>query len=145
MRRARLLGSLLLGILSLHACVQTPTRLENPFKPVTLGELATNFPQYAHEHVAFSATIERTEETTQGTWIHLRDGEQRLLAYVPMSFGGTLRDALGEGQMQFEVEVGERKLTPLGTMALEMMPYQISKTHYFEQPMPIEPPSAAPR
>src|SRR5438874_7376237 len=93
LRRVPILGASLLGALTLHACVQTsPTRLENPFKPITLGELATNFPQYAHEHVAFSATIERTEETTQGTWIHLRDGEQRLLAYVPISFSGTLRE-----------------------------------------------------
>ena len=115
-----------------------PARLESPFKPITLGELATNFPSYAHERVAFAATIERAEETTGGTWLYLRDGEQRLVAYLPMSFAGSLREALGEGQMQFEVEVGERKLTSLGTMALEMMPHQISKTRYFEQPVPVE-------
>ena len=116
-----------------------PTQ-QNPFRPVTLAQLAANAPTYANERVAFSATIERAEETSQGTWLYLRDGEQRLLAYVPVSFGGSLRDALSEGQMQFEVQVGERKLTPLGNMALEIMPYQISKTHYFDQPIPVEPP-----
>ena len=96
---------------------------------------------FEHDGVApLEPTIERAEETSQGTWLYLRDGEQRLVAYLPMSFGGSLRDALGEGQMQFEVELGERKLTPLGAMALEMMPHQISKTHYFDQPIPIEPP-----
>jgi len=119
---------------------QPPTALQNPFQPTTLAELSSNSPRYAHELVAFSATIERAEETTQGTWLHLRDGEQRLIVYVPISFGGTLRDTLGEGQMRFEVEVGERKLTPLGTMALEMVPHQISKTHYFDQPVEIAPP-----
>jgi hypothetical protein len=128
-------------MLAVSACVLNPPgRLESPFKPVTLGELAMNYPSYAHERVAFSATIERTEETTGGTWLYLRDGEQRLIAYLPMSFAGTLREALDEGQMQFEVEVGERKLTSLGTMALEMMPHQISKTRYFDQPVPVEPP-----
>ncbi|MGH7896626.1 MAG: hypothetical protein ACREQQ_01660, partial [Candidatus Binatia bacterium] len=87
--------------------------------------------------------VEHAEETTQGTWLHLRDGDQKLLAYVPISFGGSLREAFDEGQMQFEVEVGERKLTSLGSMALEMMPHQISKTRYFDQPVPIEPPPDA--
>jgi hypothetical protein len=120
-------------------CVPPPATMQSAFRPITLAQLASNSPLYAHERVAFSATIERVEETTGGTWLHLRDGEQQLFAYVPMSFGGTLREALGEGQMQFEVEVGERKLTSLGTMALEMMPHQISKTRYFDQPVPIEP------
>ena len=127
-------------MLAAAACALQTTGPGSPFQPLTLGELAGNSPRYAHERVAFSATIERAEETSQGTWLYLRDGEQRLVAYLPMSFGGSLRDALGEGQMQFEVELGERKLTPLGAMALEMMPHQISKTHYFDQPIPIEPP-----
>jgi len=130
-------AGLLAGIVFTIGCAEQTARVASPFQPITLGELAGNSPRYAHERVAFSATIERAEETTQGTWLYLRDGEQRLVGYVPMSFGGSLRDALGEGQMQFEVEVGERKLTPLGTTALEMMPYQISKTHYFDQPIPL--------
>jgi hypothetical protein len=130
-------AGLLAGIVCIIGCAEQTARVASPFQPITLGELAGNSPRYAHERVAFSATIERAEETTQGTWLYLRDGEQRLVGYVPMSFGGSLRDALGEGQMQFEVEVGERKLTPLGTTALEMMPYQISKTHYFDQPIPL--------
>ena len=124
-------------LVAVAGCAEQTSRAVNPFQPVTLAELSANFPRYVHERVAFSATIERAEETAQGTWLHLRDGEQRVVGYVPMSFGGSLRDALGEGQMLFEVEVGERKLTPLGTMALEMMPYQISKTHYFAQPIPL--------
>ena len=139
MKRIAALHALLAGILVV-GCAEQTTRLGSPFQPITLGELVGNSPRYAHERVAFSATIERAEETAQGTWLYLRDGEQRLVGYVPMSFGGSLRDALGEGQMQFEVEVGERKLTPLGVMALEMLPHQISKTRYFDQPIPIEPP-----
>jgi hypothetical protein len=138
-KRIGTLGAMLACILAAGACVQQTSRVGSPFQPITLGELVGNSPRYAHERVAFSATIERAEETSQGTWLYLRDGEQRLVGYLPMSFGGTLRDALGEGQMQFEVEVGERKLTPLGAMALEMMPHQISKTRYFDQPIPIEP------
>ena len=139
MKRIAVLHALLIGIFAV-GCAEQTSRLGSPFQPITLGELVSNSPRYVHERVTFSATIERAEETTQGTWLYLRDGEQRIVGYVPMSFGGSLRDALGEGQMQFEVEIGERKLTPLGTMALEMMPHQISKTHYFEQPIPIEPP-----
>jgi hypothetical protein len=134
---------LVLAGLALGCVPSGPSSLQNPFRPITLAKLVSDAPLYAHERVAFSATIERAEETSQGTWIYLRDGEQRLVAYVPISFGGSLRDALSEGQMQFEVEVGERKLTPLGSMALEMMPYQISKTHYFDQPIPVEPPPDA--
>ena len=137
MRPRGFFAGLLAGIVFIIGCAEQTARVTSPFQPITLGELAGNSPRYAHERVAFSATIERAEETTQGTWLYLRDGEQRLVGYVPMSFGGSLRDALGEGQMQFEVEVGERKLTPLGTTALEMMPYQISKTHYFDQPIPL--------
>ena len=143
MKRIWVLRALLAWIGVAGACVQQTTRVGSPFQPITLGELISNSPRYAHERVAFSATIERAEETSQGTWLYLRDGEQRLVGYLPMSFGGSLRDALGEGQMQFEVEVGERKLTPLGAMALEMMPHQISKTHYFDQPIPLEPPPEA--
>jgi hypothetical protein len=142
-KRIWVLRGLLAWIGVAGACVQQTTRVGSPFQPITLGELISNSPRYAHERVAFSATIERAEETSQGTWLYLRDGEQRLVGYLPMSFGGSLRDALGEGQMQFEVEVGERKLTPLGAMALEMMPHQISKTHYFDQPIPLEPPPEA--
>jgi hypothetical protein len=131
---------MLSALLVAAGCAEQTTRAANPFQPITLGELVANSARYAHERVGFSATIERAEETSQGTWLYLRDGEQRLVGYVPMSFGGSLREALGEGQMQFEIEVGERKLTPLGTMALEMMPYQISKTRYFDQPLPLPQP-----
>jgi hypothetical protein len=47
--------------------------------------------------------------------------------------------------MEFVAEIGERTLTPLGTTALQMIPYQISKTHYFEQPIHIDPPGETPR
>ena len=110
------------------------------FRPTTLAELVAEAPRFANEKVSFSATLETVEETPQGVWLHLRDGEQRLTAYSPMSFGGTLREAIGEGQMRFDVEIGERTLTPLGTTALQILPYQISKTRYFAEPVPIDPP-----
>src|ERR1700756_3292913 len=93
-------------LVAVVGCAEQTSRTVNPFQPVTLAELSANSPRYVHERVAFSATIERAEETAQGTWLYLRDGEQRLVGYVPMSFGGSLRDALGEGQMQFEIGVG---------------------------------------
>ena len=108
------------------------------FRPATLAQLVGEAPRFAHEKVSFHATVEKVEETPQGLWLHLRDGEQRLVVYSPVTFGGSLREAIGEGQMQFDVEVGERTLTPLGTSALQILPYQISKTRYFDQPVPIE-------
>jgi hypothetical protein len=130
------------------ACVQSrtpPVELQNPFLPVAFSEL--RHPESLNgKRVSFTATIERVEETTGGTWMHLASGGEKVVLYVPMAFGGTLRDSL-EGDMTFEVTVGEKKLTQLGVMALEVMPFQISNTHYFEHaitiPAPVEATPAA--
>jgi len=138
---------MMLALGALSCAPSTASVAFKPARPTTIAQLAAEAPRFAHERVTFPATIEKLEETPQGLWLHLRDGEDRILAYSPMTFGGTLREALGEGQMTFEVEIGERTLTPLGTTALSMLPYQISKTHYFAEPVPIDPPvpSGSPR
>ena len=47
-----ILGASLLGALTFHACVQTsPTRLENPFKPITLGELISSYVDHVEHHL----------------------------------------------------------------------------------------------
>jgi hypothetical protein len=136
----------MLGSLSCSPSTSAPPVTQ--FRPITLAQLAAEAPRFTHEKVSFPATVEQVEETPQGLWLHLKDGEQRLLVYSPMTFGGSLREALGQGQMDFDVEIGERTLTPLGTTALALMPYQIRKTHYFAKPQAIEPPptgSGSPR
>lgn len=133
----------LLPLVLLVACVPPrtpPVELRSPFRPIKLAELRTGSEGFVHQKVAFSATIDRVEETPGGTWLYLRDGEDRVVLYTAMSFGGSFRDSLGKERMQFEVEIGEKKLTPLGTYALEVLPYQISKTTYFEQAVPLDPP-----
>lgn len=112
---------------------------DTTFKPITLAELRAGPQRFSEQQVVFSATIERVEETPQGIWMHLADGDEKLVLYMKMSFGGAFREQVQNERMQFEVRVGETKLTPLGTLALEVLPYQISKTHYFDQPVELEP------
>jgi hypothetical protein len=112
--------------------------LAQPFKPVTLAELAANPRLHLGEQVVFQATIERVEETAQGIWMFLAEDGQKLAVYVPMSFGGAFREQVQNERMQFEVRVGETRLTSLGVAALEVLPFQISKTTYFEQPVPLD-------
>lgn len=134
----------LLAVLA-FACApggRPPVGLRTPFRPIKISELRTSSERLVHEKVSFSATIDRVEETPGGTWLYLQDGEDRVVLYTSMSFGGTFRDSLARERMQFEVEIGEKKLTPLGTYALEILPYQISKTTYFDQAVPLDPPPA---
>ena len=135
---------LLLLALATAACAPgrggPPQALETPFEPVTLAELRANPQKHAGRKVTFAATIVRVEETSSGIWLHLKKGEDAVVLYSPISFGGTLRESLGKDEMEFQVQVGEKKLTPLGTTALEVFPYQISQTRYFDQPVPIGPP-----
>jgi hypothetical protein len=107
---------------------------------VDLEELAKNAAEYRARRVSFAATVDRVEETSQGIWLHLSEGETRLPLYVRLSFGGAVKAMLGSGKMEFEVEVGERVLTPLGQTAIEITPYVISQTRYFDQPIPLETP-----
>ena len=110
-----------------------------------LAELARDAASYRGKRVAFSATVDRVEETTQGIWLHLSNGETKLPLYIRLTFGGAVRQMLGSGQMDFELEVGDRVLTPLGQTAVEVTPYLISQTRYFDQPVPLETPPAIPR
>lgn len=119
-----------------------PATLTTPFRPITLAELGSSPERYAEQKVAFSATIERIEETTQGVWLHLRSGDRRVVLYSPISFGGELRESLQPEEMRFEVQVGEKRLTPLGVLAIQVMPYQISKTRYFDRPIDVGAPRA---
>jgi hypothetical protein len=112
---------------------------------VDLEELVKNSADYRAQRVSFSATVDRVEETPQGIWLHLSEGETKLPLYVRLSFGGAVKAMLGSGKMEFEVEVGERVLTPLGQTALEITPYLISQTRYFDQPIPLETPVDGPR
>ena len=112
---------------------------------IMLADLGNDAAEYRGRRVAFSASVERLEETPQGIWLHLSDGETKVPLYVRLSFGGALKAMLGTGKMDFEVEVGERKLTPLGQTALEITPYLISQTRYFDQPIPLETPVDGPR
>ncbi len=136
---------LLLLLPLIAACApggRPPAQLRTPFRPIKLAELRTSPERFIHEKVTFSATIDRIEETPGGTWMYLRDGEDRVVLYTTMNFAGAMRDSLAQERMQFEAEIGEKKLTPLGTYALEILPYQISKTTYFDQAVPLEPPPA---
>ena len=112
---------------------------------IDLAELAANAADHRAQRVSFSATVDRVEETPQGIWLHLSDGETKLPLYVRLSFGGAVKAMLGSGEMEFEVEVGERTLTPLGQTAIEITPYLISQTRYFDQPIPLEAPADGPR
>jgi hypothetical protein len=141
----KLRSALMLTLVSLAAaCVadrQPPASLVSPFKPITLTDLRITPEKLLHEKVTFSATIDRVEETSGGTWLYLKDRDERVTLYTSMSFGGSMRTSLNpEDRMQFDVEVGGRKLTSLGTYAVEVLPYQISKTTYFDQAIPMEPP-----
>jgi hypothetical protein len=141
--RALLLASLVL----FAGCASEPSVRTGArgIERVDLAELARNAASYRGKRVAFSATVDRVEETTQGIWLHLSDGETKLPLYVRLTFGGAVRQMLGSGKMDFELEVGDRMLTPLGQTAVEVTPYLISQTRYFDQPVPLETPPAIPR
>ncbi|MGH7804927.1 MAG: hypothetical protein ACREQJ_11315 [Candidatus Binatia bacterium] len=129
-----------LGCALAAACAQTVPSGRPVVTRVDLAELAVNPVEYRARRVSFSATVERVEETSQGIWLHLSEGETKLPLYVRLSFGGAVKAMLGSGKMEFEVEVGEKILTPLGQTALEITPYLISQTRYFDQPIPLETP-----
>jgi hypothetical protein len=136
-----LIRAILVFVVALAAaCAQNVPSGKPGVTRVELGELAANAADYRSRRVSFSATVDRVEETPQGIWLHLSEGEAKLPLYVRLSFGGAVKAMLGTGKMEFEVEVGERVLTPLGQSAIEITPYLISQTRYFDQPIPLETP-----
>jgi len=99
---------------------------------LTLAELAEDASGRRGKRIAFAADVERIEETPTGIYLHLRDGEIRLPLYMRLTFGGAFREALGIGRMEFEVEVVDRVLTPLGQSAIEITPFLITQTRRFD-------------
>lgn len=133
--RVRAVGVMLL--LALVACAPAPEpRAASTGHPgverVTLADLAEDASGRRGKRIALAADVDRIEETPNGIYLHLHDGETTLPLYMRLTFGGAFRDALGLGRMELEVEIVDRVLTPLGQPAIEITPFLITQTRRFD-------------